>query len=262
MSMNKSSIQDIHAHVLMWLEEAAHMIRDSFAEHLMIETKSNRKDLVTNIDKNVQDFFTRKITEYYPTHQILGEESTEQFIDRNREHVWIIDPIDGTANFVKQQDHFCILISYYENDIGKLGYIYDVMNDDVYYAIENAGVFLNDRKLPAPPAISLHEGLVSVDVRNWCGKPCLERLAMEAFDLRYFGCGGIDSIHVITGKFAAFATSIAGPWDKAAQLIFAKELGLCVSKFDGSDVNYLEGGDWVISNKAAYEDLLAIVKRF
>ena len=258
--MNKS-IQDIHARVLIWLDEAAHMIRNSFTEHLMIETKSDRKDLVTNIDKDVQDFLVQKITEYHPTHQIVGEESAEQFRG-NREHVWVIDPIDGTANFVKQQDHFCILISYYENDIGKLGYIYDVMNDDVYYAIENKGVFLNDRKLHAPPAISLHEGLVSADVRNWSGKQCLERLSAEAFDIRYFGCGGIDSIHVITGKFTAFAASIAGPWDKAAQLIFAKELGLCVSKFDGSDVNYLEGGDWLISNKAAYDDLLAIVKEF
>ena len=84
--MNKS-IQDIHARVLIWLEEAAGMIRNSFAEHLMIETKSDRKDLVTNIDKDVQDFFIQKITEYYPTHQILGEESAEQFRG-NREHVW------------------------------------------------------------------------------------------------------------------------------------------------------------------------------
>lgn len=256
------SIQDIHANVLMWLEEAADMIRDSFAEHLIIETKSDCKDLVTNMDKNIQAFLIQKITETYPTHQILAEESAEQFIDSNREHVWIIDPIDGTANFVKQHDYFCILISYYENDIGKLGYIYEVMKEDIYYAIENEGVFLNDRKLPAPPTVSLHEGLVSIDVRNWYGKSCLEKLAMEAFDIRYFGCGGIDSIQVITGKFAAFAASIAGPWDQAAQLIFAKELGLCVSKFDGSDVNYLEGGDWVISNMAAYEDLLAILKRF
>lgn len=259
--MNKS-LQDIHAHVLIWIKEAADMIRDSFAEHLLIETKSDHKDLVTNIDKSVQEFFTQKITEYYPTHQILGEESAEQFSDRNREHIWVIDPIDGTANFVKQQDHFCILISYFENDTGKLGYIFDVMNDNVYYAIENEGVFLNDRKLPAPPAISLQEGLVSVDVRNWRGKRCLEKLTVEAFDIRYFGCGGIDSIHVITGKFAAFASSIAGPWDKAAQLIFAKELGLCVSRFDGTDVNYLEGGDWIISNKAAYEDLLSVVRGF
>ncbi|WP_034300201.1 inositol monophosphatase family protein [Bacillus cihuensis] len=259
--MNKT-IEDIHVHVLMWLEEAAHMIRDSFAGQLMIETKANRKDLVTNIDKNVQDFLIRKITEYYPTHQILGEESAEQFTAKNREHIWIIDPIDGTANFVKQQDHFCILISYYENDIGKLGYMYDVMNRDIYYAIANEGVFLNDRKLSAPPAISLQEGLVAIDVQNWCGKSCLEELSNEAFDIRYFGCGGIDSIHVITGKFAAFATSKAGPWDKAAQLIFAKELGLRVSRFDGSNVNYLEGGDWIIANQSAYEELLAIVKKF
>lgn len=259
--MNKS-IENIHSHVLMWLEEAADRIRDSFAEQLIIETKADRKDLVTNMDKDIQAFLIGKITEFCPTHQILGEESADQFKDDSREHVWIIDPIDGTANFVKQQDHFCILIAYYEDDIGKLGYIYDVMNKDVYYAIEHEGVFLNDQELPAPPSVSLQEGLVSIDVRNWCGKSCLEKLAADTFDIRYFGCGGIDSIHVITGKFAAFATSVAGPWDLAAQLIFAKELGLRVSKFDGSPVHYLEGGNWVISNQGAYDDLLAIVKEF
>ena len=67
----------------------------------------------------------------------------------------MIDPIDQTANFVKQKDHFCVLIAYYENDIGKLGYIVDVMNDDLYYAIENKGAFLNHEKLEEPPVISL-----------------------------------------------------------------------------------------------------------
>ncbi|MBD1381817.1 inositol monophosphatase family protein [Metabacillus arenae] len=253
-------LQKMHTQILEWLNEIVPIIKGSLSDDLMIETKINRKDLVTNIDKKVQDFLVRKITETYPTHFIVGEESPELKISDNRKHVWIIDPIDGTANLVKQLDHFCVLIAYYENDIGKLGYIFDVMNDDLYYAIENKGAFLNNQKLPMPEEISLQEGLISADVRDWYGKECFGRLAEESFDIRYFGCGGIDSIHVITGKFAAFATSKAGPWDLAAQLVFAKELGMKVSHFDGRELHYLDHGDWVISNKGAYDDLLTILK--
>lgn len=253
-------LQKMHNQIVEWLNEIVPIIKRSLSEELKIEIKRDRKDLVTNIDKMVQDFLIQKITEAYPTHMIIGEESQELIISDNREHVWIIDPIDGTANFVKQQDHFCILIAYYENDIGKLGYIFDVMNDDLYYAIENNGAFLNNEKLPSPEEISLQEGLISADIRDWVGKECLERLAEESFDIRYFGCGGIDSIHVITGKFAAFATSKSGPWDLAAQLIFAKELGLKVSHFNGSHLHYLDRGDWILSNKGAFDDLIEILK--
>ncbi|WP_100403412.1 inositol monophosphatase family protein [Bacillus sp. FJAT-42315] len=253
-------LQKVHSQIVAWLNEIVPMIKRSLSEDLAIETKLNHKDLVTDIDKKVQDFFIQKITEAYPTHLIVGEESPELKISDDREHVWIIDPIDGTANFVKQQDHFCILVAYYEGDVGKLGYIFDVMNDDLYYAIENKGAFLNDQKLLPPEEIPLREGLISADVREWYGKECFGRLAEESFDIRYFGCGGIDSIHVINGKFAAFVTSKAGPWDLAAQLVFAKELGLKVSHFDGSELHYLDCGDWVLSNKGAYSELLNILK--
>lgn len=254
------NIQNMHAQIIEWLDELVPFINHSLSEVLEIEEKAHRKDLVTNIDKQVQDLLVDKIKEAYPTHIIIGEESPRALVDDKREHVWVVDPIDGTANFVKQKDHFCVLIAYYEKDIGKLGYIVDVMNDDLYYAIENKGVFLNHEKLAEPPVISLHEGLISVDVRDWYGKECFGKLAQESFDIRYFGCGGIDSIHVIKGKFAAFATSKSGPWDLAAQLIFAKELGLKVSRFDGSDITYLDSGDWVLSNKGTYDDLIEILK--
>lgn len=258
----RKRLEDIHSRVQVWLEEAASMIKNSYSTELTIHTKQDHKDLVTNIDAAVQHFLIKKINEYYPSHSIVGEESGIVDMGENHEHVWIIDPIDGTANFVKQKDHYCILLSYYELGIGKLGYIYDVMNEHLYYAIENEGAYMDRKQIDSPPEIPLHEGLVSVDVRNWSGKPCLEDLFQKCFDIRYFGCGGIDSIHVFTGKFAAFAASIAGPWDLAAQLIFAKELGLSVSRFDGNDIHYLQGGNWVISNKAAYNDLLEILKTF
>ncbi|WP_416825217.1 inositol monophosphatase family protein [Ectobacillus polymachus] len=253
-------LQAVHKKIVNWLNEIVPMIKSDLSKNLTIETKLNRRDLVTNIDKKVQDFLIQKITNDYPTHTIVGEESPEISISENREHVWVIDPIDGTTNFVKQQDHFCILIAYYENDIGKLGYMFDVMNDNLYYAIENKGAYVNGEKLPAPEEISLQEGLISIDVRHWYGKEAFRRLAEESFDIRYFGCGGIDCIHVMTGKFAAFATTKSGPWDLAAQLVFAKELGLKASRFDGSELHYLDYGDWVFANAGTYQDLVTIIK--
>jgi myo-inositol-1(or 4)-monophosphatase len=253
-------LQKMHNEIVEWLMEIVPIIKNALSEELSIEIKHNRKDLVTNIDKQVQDFLIRKITESYPTHTIIGEELQELPIRNDRKHVWIIDPIDGTANFIKQQDHFCILLAYYENGIGKLGYIFDVMNDDLYYAIEKQGAFLNGQKLSSPEEVSLEDGLISADIRDWAGKDCLKKLAEASFDIRYFGCGGIDSIHVITGKFAAFATSKSGPWDSAAQLVFAKELGLKVSRFNGSPLHDLNYGDWILSNKGAFDDLIEILK--
>ncbi len=254
------NIQSVHTQIVQWLDELVPFIKHSLSQALKIEEKAHRKDLVTNIDKEVQGFLVGKITEAYPNHMIIGEESPPPPMNHPREHVWVIDPIDGTTNFVKQKDHFCVLIAYYENDIGKLGYILDVMNDDLYYAIENQGAFLNYEKIIEPPEITLQDGLISVNVREWYGKECFSKLAQESFDIRYFGCGGIDSIHVIKGKFAAFATSKSGNWDLAAQLIFAKELGLKASRFDGSDITYLDSGDWVLSNKGTYDELIEILK--
>ena len=253
---------DMHDKVKAWIEEIVPFIKKAVLEELTIDTKSSDFDLVTNVDKRVERFFREKINQTYPSHGIIGEESDNSNVKENFDCIWVIDPIDGTTNFVKQKDHFCILLSYYEQHIGQLAYMYDVMNDDFYYALRGEGAYVNGKRMGKPANIKLREGLVSADIIAWSKKAIFQELLEKSFGIRYFGCGGIDSIHVITGKFTAYITTRSGPWDLAAQLIFAEELGLKTSKFDGSPVDYAIGGDWMLANEGCYEELLHIAKRF
>ena len=253
---------EIHEQAKKWVEEIIPFIKESVFVELTVDTKSSANDLVTNVDKAVEAHFRTKIQQTFPTHGIIGEEYGYEGVRESFDSIWVIDPIDGTTNFVKQKDYFCVLVSYYEKDIGELAYIYDVMNDDFYYAMNGQGAYLNDKRLEKPKEIMLSEGLVSANISAWSKKDIFQELLQKSFDIRFFGCGGIDSIHVFNGKFAAFVNSKSGPWDLAAQLIFAKELGLKTSKFNGSPVDYATGGDWVLANEGSYDAVLEITKRF
>ena len=255
-------LKEIHEKVLSWIREIVPFVQKAVQNELKIDTKTSDFDIVTDVDKKVEQFFREKIQQAYPSHGIIGEESDNKNAKDYFDCVWVIDPIDGTTNFVKQKDHFCVLISFYEKDVGQLGYIYDVMNDDFYYAIRGQGAYLNEKRIAKPAPICLREGLVSADILAWSQNKLFHELLEKSFGYRYFGCSGIDSIHVMNGKFAAFVSTRSGPWDLAAQLIFAQELGLKTSKFDGSPVDYSVGGDWILANEGCYEEVLALTKRF
>lgn len=109
--------------------EAGKRICASFSYDLKVEveTKSSPNDLVTNIDRETELFFIEQIHKFDPSHKILGEEGMGEHPDSMEGVVWIIDPIDGTMNFVKQHRHFMITLGIYIDGVGKLGYIYDVM---------------------------------------------------------------------------------------------------------------------------------------
>lgn len=257
-----TDLHNMNNEVRAWLREVVPFIEALLQRERRVETKADERDLVSDIDKEVERFLRAKIKKQYPNHNILGEENASSFHPRGEDHVWIIDPIDGTANFLKQKDEFCILIAYYEQGVGKLGYIYDVGNKHLYYAIDQQGAFKDEERLTPPAAIPLHEGLVSCDVRNWYRHKTFSALIEGCFDIRYYGCGGIDSIHVFLGKLTAFITTRSGPWDAAAQLIFAKELGLRMVRFDGRPLHYLEGGAFILANEGSAEEILTIMKHF
>ncbi|MEI2325531.1 inositol monophosphatase family protein, partial [Pseudomonas aeruginosa] len=118
--------EEINTYAVRWIREAGERILAS-QKPLQIETKSDRNDLVTNIDKETDQFLIGKIRTTFPDHHILGEEGFGEDIRDTEGILWIVDPIDGTVNFVHQKVNFMISIGVYENGEGKLGYIYDVV---------------------------------------------------------------------------------------------------------------------------------------
>src|SRR5699024_8231038 len=101
----------------------------------------------TKMDKNIEKFFVKNIKQEFPNHLLFSEEGYGDEISSLDGIVWIIDPIDGTMNFVHQKRNFAISIGIYQDGIGQIGFIYDVMADDLYSAKRGMGAYKNDRKL-------------------------------------------------------------------------------------------------------------------
>ena len=107
--------------------------------------QKDRFDLVTNVDKQIQNHFQNFLQEHYPTHQLLAEEKDNSDITPYEGHLWIMDPIDGTSNLVKQQEDYCIIIGYFIDGEPKLSYIYDYPHQRLYRAIAGVGAYENNQ---------------------------------------------------------------------------------------------------------------------
>lgn len=242
--------------VKSWIIEAATEIKEKLKSPILVEEKSNRHDLVTNVDKETEEFLVGKIRKHYPNDKIIGEEGLGDKLTSSEGRIWIIDPIDGTLNFVKQQENFCIMIGIFENNEPTLGFIYDVMKDEFAYGGKETGVFVNETQLSTVENLSLQEGIVGLngvmfakDILN------TQQVAFEAVGMRIFGCAGLDFLSVIRGKQNAYLSNLA-PWDFAAGVALGNALGLKSSKLDGTAYDIL--GDrqyFVIATEKTYEEI-------
>ncbi|MBF0786364.1 MULTISPECIES: inositol monophosphatase family protein [unclassified Streptococcus] len=204
--------------------EAGAFLRQHLHDDLEIKEKGHFTDLVTQLDKAVQDHLTDRILTRYPADSILGEESPEhQPLGQGR--VWVIDPIDGTTNFIVQQADFAVLLAYFENGLGRFGLIYDVIADKLYHGGGDFPVYENERLLSPFQSKSLKEGLVGLNAglyaQNYAG---LADFADQTLGTRSIGSAGISFSHVLTGRLLAQASYIY-PWDYAAASILGEKLG-------------------------------------
>lgn len=251
----------INTYAKKWIHEAGKMIRESFSTELMIHTKSSPDDLVTNMDQEIEKFFIKHITEHFPGHRILGEEGFGNEISSLDGVVWIVDPIDGTMNFVHQQRNFAISVGIYENGIGKIGLIYDVVSDDLYYAFKGQGAYLNDMKLPNLRDVKLEEAIIGINA-TWVTEnkridyTKLSPLIKRVRGTRSYGSAAIELAYVAAGKLDAYMTMRLSPWDFAAGLILIEEVGGKVSTIDGKPLELLQQNSVFASNKSFHEEIV------
>lgn len=238
-----------------WLTEAADFIRVNLASEVTVSQKSGRTDLVTNVDEETQAFFIKKINLHYPDDRILAEEVGFDTIDSLAGRVWIIDPIDGTMNFVMEQENFCIMIAFYEDGVGQLGFIYDVMKDELYWGAKNYGVFLNDQELPQPKDVSLSEGLIGMNAYMY-GKNIYfaGEIGHESMGIRVSGCAGIELIALLKGNHIGYISNLS-PWDYAAGLVLINEFGLKYSNLAGVPLAFNKREYFLAATPKAYAEI-------
>lgn len=219
------------------IRDAGDFIKSNMVKDLEIEEKTRFDDLVTNLDKATQELLITKIKQAYPSDHILAEENGvhHDIVDGN---VWVIDPIDGTVNFVAQGTHFAVMIAYYENGVGQFGLIYDVMNDTLYSGGGQFDVYMNDQKLPPFQDRPLNRFLVGCNsnmfANNYHG---LRDMIEQTLGVRVYGGAGISMAAVMAGQLMAYFSYIQ-PWDYAAAKVMGDKLGYVLLTIDGEEPDF------------------------
>ncbi|VDG20733.1 inositol monophosphatase family protein [Lactiplantibacillus mudanjiangensis] len=258
--MEKQALQQLNQAVIAILKTARTHVLSAMGQTLTVAEKTSRKDLVTNVDRSNENFLVQQIRQLDPQAQILAEEGLGDQVTSMAGHVWIVDPIDGTMNFVHQRNHFAMMIGFYNDGIPTLGYIYDVMADKLYAGGPTLGVMLNDQLLPKPADTPLSGGLFGASgpllIQD---RYHMQTIAQESLGPRILGSAGVQISQVLAGELVGYLSYLR-PWDFAAGRVLAESLGLVVSQVDGTPVNMLSSGAVLVATKSAQRAILTIVK--
>lgn len=247
--------------VKKWMLEAGELLRNSLENiELEVGTKTSHKDLVTNFDRQVQEFLIEKITNENPKIKILAEEDGKDDLEDFSGTVLVIDPIDGTMNFILEKRNFCIMVAIWESGREVAGFIYNVMGNEFLWGGPHLGVYLNENKIEAPKDLELTEGLFGVNagmyVKNHSNA---QKMGERALGVRMTGCAGIELSNIILGRRCAYMSYLA-PWDYSAALILFVTLGLKLTKIDGRPLDHT-GRTYILAGTPnAQEELLKIVE--
>lgn len=254
--MQKTELSKIDQIVIEWLKKVRVIIYKELKKSLVIDEKTSKLDLVTNVDKDVEQFLREKITKLMPSAHIVGEEGTTENITSLAGKVWFIDPIDGTMNFIKQHDDFAVMLALYIDEKPMLGWIMDVNKNLIYHGGPQIGVWCNDKKVPKPKNISLNEGLIELSgQRLLLDEMHFKQIAKTSLGVRIIGSAGISFIKVIEGKAVGYVSKMH-PWDFAAAKILLESLKIPVTTIDGKEIDVLLSNTVLAATDSAHKQIV------
>lgn len=228
-------------------------------------THKRLNDLVSEVDRNSEHAIVQTILREFPGHSILAEEGSSNPMGDGSGTQWIIDPLDGTTNFLHGFDHFAVSIGVVHDGCLVAGVVFDPVRGHCFEACRGAGAFLNGERLQVANRAGMPEALISTGLpyptapdapayfrvlhQVWLGCRNVRRPGAAALDLAYVAAGFLDG-------FFEFALQ---PWDIAAGALLVQEAGGCVSDLHGG-AEYLTHGYIAAATPAVHRDLLCAVQ--
>lgn len=245
-----------------WIREISEVVLNNNHDQMEIEQKTKPNDLVTNMDKWVEQELVKKIRTAFPSDRIVGEEGYGDAIDDLTGTVWFIDPIDGTLNFVLQNENYAMMLAVYEEGIPVQSYVYDVVQDRLYSAIKDEGVSCNGKRIEPPLDLSLSEGMLATNssIMMEDKYESLRRVSNSSLGLRLIGSAGLESVEVAKGSVVAYLATNLKPWDVAPGLLFMKELGLKATQFNNEPLDLLNNNDIIFATAKAHQEIIDLIK--
>ena len=227
-----------------------------------IEIRSKgRSDFVTQVDLEAEAAILDVLLTAYPDHGVLAEESGTT---EGNDYTWVIDPLDGTTNFLHGYPQFGVSIAVLHKDRLEHGVVYDPLRDELFTASRGEGARLNDRRIRVSQTQRLKYALLgtgfpvrSIDkIDPWLRT--FRALLPKASGVRRAGAAALDLAYVAAGRFDGFWEMALKPWDMAASVLLIREAGGLVADFEGGQ-EFMDSGNIVAANSLLFNELLRIV---
>ena len=225
------------------------VIRDFGEVEKLQVSKKGPRDFVTKTDKQVEKILIEELSKIKKNYSFLSEE-VGSIENEDKDNIWIIDPIDGTTNFLHGIPHFAICLAHESKKEIISGLIYDPIKDEMFYAEKNKGAYLNNQRLRVSNKNLIDECLFSSNH---------EGVKFSNLNMRYSGCASLDLAYVASGRLDGFFHNKINIWDVAAGVLLVEEAGGIVNDLYEFDKNNI---DIRASSGAINDKMLENLKNF
>lgn len=231
-------------------------------------TRKQQSDFVTEVDRAAEAAIIETLREAYPEHAILAEESGHSAgRDTDSEYEWIIDPLDGTTNFIHGVPQYAVSIALRHKGVLTQAVVYDTVRNELFTASKGGGAFLNDRRIRVSRCIKLEDALIGTGFPYRAFEHAdaylgiFRELMQKTAGMRRPGAASLDLAWVACGRLDGFFEFGLSPWDMAGGALLISEAGGLVGDLTG-EANYLERGNLIAGNPKVFAQLLQIVGPF
>jgi len=234
---------------------------------LLTVTAKGPKDFVSEIDQAAEAAIVQTLHNAYPDHAILAEEGTAKDTNADAEHCWIIDPLDGTTNFLHGFPQYCVSIALQHRGHITQAVVYDPVRNDLFTATRGRGAFLNDRRVRVSRRQHLREALIGTGFPYRDGTnletylQMMRRMMVETAGLRRPGAAALDLAYVAAGYYDGFWEVGLNPWDVAAGSLLIIEAGGLVGDLSGES-DYLYSGQVIGANPHIFAQMVKLLSPF
>jgi myo-inositol-1(or 4)-monophosphatase len=231
---------------------------------LLTVTAKGPKDFVSEIDRAAEAAIVETLLDAYPDHAILAEEGTAKGANAQADNVWIIDPLDGTTNFLHGFPQYCVSIALAQRGIVTQGVIYDPVRNDLYTATRGRGAFLNDRRMRVSRRQHLRDCLIGTGFPFRDGSyldtylRMMKTMIQQTAGLRRPGAAALDLACVAAGFYDGFWEVGLNPWDVAAGSLLVQESGGLIGDLQGES-DFLHGGQVIAANPKIFVQMVTLL---
>lgn len=256
-------MSDLNERTLKVIREAGKLFDNKISDKSRIIKKSHA-NFVTEVDYKIQEFIVGELSKLIPDCNIITEESSNNKFNLEKP-TWVLDPLDGTTNFMHDYHHSAISLGLYVDSEAKLGIIYNPTANEMFFAEAGSGAYLNESIIKTSAIDNFEDCLIGFGTTPYDRSKAaetfkiVERIFMECQEIRRSGSAALDLAYVASGRMDGFFEVNLQPWDIAAGLLILKEAGGQATNLKGETLSILHPTGILATNSLVHNTMLQLI---